>query len=92
MLSVCLSDLRLQEILQLAQSIPLPETGDEEIPPQDVNLFTVSVHKAMNCLISLGEGHDHMVMNWLCSLGQGYILYVLHVKVSVYDVKVVIFS
>ncbi|XP_078330281.1 intermembrane lipid transfer protein VPS13A-like isoform X6 [Crassostrea virginica] len=40
LLSVCLSDLRLQEILQLAQSIPLPETGDEEIPPQDVDLFT----------------------------------------------------
>ncbi|XP_065940396.1 intermembrane lipid transfer protein VPS13A isoform X3 [Magallana gigas] len=40
LLSLSLSDLRLQEILQLAQSIPLPEAGDEDQELEDMDVFS----------------------------------------------------
>lgn len=43
LLSLSLSDLRLQEILQLAQSIPLPEAGDEDQELEDMDVFSVSL-------------------------------------------------
>lgn len=43
LLSLSLSDLRLQEILQLAQSIPLPEGGDEDQEQKEMDVFSVSL-------------------------------------------------
>lgn len=43
LLSLSLSDLRLQEILQLAQSIPLTEAGDEDQELEDMDVFSVSL-------------------------------------------------
>lgn len=52
LLSLSLSDLRLQEILQLAQSIPLPEAGDEDQELEDMDVFSVSLIDPQGAIIS----------------------------------------
>lgn len=52
LLSLSLSDLRLQEILQLAQSIPLPEAGDEDQELEDMDVFSVSLIDPQGAIFS----------------------------------------
>lgn len=57
LLSLSLSDLRLQEILQLAQSIPLPEVGDEDQEIEDMDVFSVSLIVLVLALYHRPLGH-----------------------------------
>lgn len=52
LLSLSLSDLRLQEILQLAQSIPLPEGGGED-QELEMDVFSVSLINPQGASCSL---------------------------------------
>lgn len=52
LLSLSLSDLRLQEILQLAQSIPLPEDGGED-QELEMDVFSVSLINPQGASCSL---------------------------------------
>lgn len=44
LLSLSLSDLRLQEIIQLVQSISLPEVWDEDLEVEEMDVFSVSIY------------------------------------------------
>lgn len=50
--------MRLQEIIQLVRSIPLPEAGDEEeLEAEDMDIFSVSPFlkkpSVQSCLLNL---------------------------------------
>lgn len=42
-LSLSLSDLRLQEIIQLVQSVPFPEVWDEDLEMEETDVFSVGI-------------------------------------------------
>lgn len=44
LLSLRLSDLRLQEIIQLVQSIPLPKVTDRDLEMEEIDVFSVGIH------------------------------------------------
>lgn len=44
LLSLSLSDLRLQEIIQLVQSIPLPKVSDRDLEVEEMDVFSVGIH------------------------------------------------
>lgn len=44
LLSLRLSDLRLQEIILLVQSIPLPEFTDQDLEVDEMDVFSVCIH------------------------------------------------